>query len=371
MLFWELERYEVLTIIWSFLEVIDKIHLLETSKSTHNLCIKVNHKVPVVIEINQLKKYINDDNNRRQMLINLVYSFPLISKLVINDDENIFGESMKEVYNCDNLQQSLKSLKVILSDTGLTEISYLSNLLELDISMCYEITADGFSNLTNLINLTYLNMKYCCEITDEAMKHLSGLTKIIHLDLGDCCLITDDGINYLYKLINLKYLNIYNCEQIITNTGMIRISQYFTNLQCLKMGRQNKRELIKVISDNSMNNLATLNNLTNLDITRCKRISNIGIIILSNSLINLMKLNISYCYFISDNSMDSLSKLVNLTELNIMHCMKITDLGMIHLCKLPKLECLVFWCCNLITDTGISYFSNLKRLSDYEVLVPK
>ena len=76
---------------WSFLNVKDKVHLLTTNKSIRKICIRINLKVPVVIKIKNLKRYKNDESSRKEMIKNLVNSFPNISKLFFTS-RIIFGE---------------------------------------------------------------------------------------------------------------------------------------------------------------------------------------------------------------------------------------------------------------------------------------
>lgn len=409
MLLLELESYGVNSNIWLFLKVEDKINLLKTNKLILDLCHRTNSQVPVIIEIKQMmNKYGNNELSRKEMLKNLVHSFPMISKIIIEDKIAIFGLAIQQIYNSNILQESLKSLKIILSNAGLTGISKLRKLVELDLSwseillyggekkklklITFMITDGGLRELKEITNLTSLNISHCCEITDVGLENLSNLIHLDSLNLSNCEKVTDIGLKNLSNLIQLDSLNISKCEKI-TDIGLNYVSKYLTNLKSLNIERCNK------ISDNSMGNLNNLSSLTKLDIgncdlignlgimrisrfnlhninqlnlSRCYGITDVGISSLSNNLTNLNKLNISYCSQITDIGMKLLSyHLHNLTELNIMCCKEISDVGMNHLSKLPNLECLTFWCCDKITDTGISYLTNLKKLGDYQVLIKK
>lgn len=51
----ELESHGVNTNIWSFLEIKDVVHLIEASKLTREVCIRINSKVSASIKIFKIK----------------------------------------------------------------------------------------------------------------------------------------------------------------------------------------------------------------------------------------------------------------------------------------------------------------------------
>jgi hypothetical protein len=282
----ELESYGVNNNILYFLEIKDIISLIISSKTTSEMYLKMSLNSPVIIKIikqKQLKRYISDQN-RKTLLTNILKWFPKISELVIDDNKTMFEESFKEIYDCDSICESLKELKVVVGDNGLSGISKLTNLLTFDL-----FWPDKILNNT-----------------------ISGR-------------LTDKGLVFLSKLIKLKSLSLTNCRYI-TDNGLISLSN-LNNLISLKLSSCN------LITDNGLNHLINFTNLISLDLSHTNNITDNGLTLLSN-FINLTYLDLAYCYEITDIGLSYLSNLNNLIYLNLKVCHNITDNGLYHLLNL-------------------------------------
>jgi len=220
-----LENIDINGNIWLFLGGIkDIVHLMTTSKRTHEICIESNKVVTAIIKISEIHRsgYITEQE-RKEMIRNIIQSFPNISKLIINNKTIIFGEeSLSQIYKSDSLQRSLKELKFMTGDEGLLGISNVKNLLSLDLgwtddlyrnNKSHGITDVGLSHLSSLIKLTSLDLSYC-DITDVGLSHLSGFINLTSLNLSNCGNITDVGLSPLSGLINLTSLNLSDCRNI-------------------------------------------------------------------------------------------------------------------------------------------------------------
>jgi Leucine-rich repeat (LRR) protein len=103
----------------------------------------------------------------------------------------------------------LKKLRVAgshLGTAGLAMIPKLTNLEELDISECAQISDDSMEPLANLNNIKKLNL-WRVNITDAGIAPLAGLSTLQWLNL-DNTLLTDDGMKHLSGLSNLTFLHL-------------------------------------------------------------------------------------------------------------------------------------------------------------------
>jgi len=278
---------------------------------------------------------------------------------------------------------------------NVTNLNYLENLKELDISNCPQIKNNHIEKLVNLETLCLYDENNMCIgncISNDGIKYLTKLkmlnvngnryiTELDHLvnlqvlhagndpmyDFGFCAInntsiknltnLTEldiqcnEHVNDISSLTNLKILNA--CASNIDDKSI----KYMTKLVKLDIS-QNEHitnifhlvnlKTLKVINDSGVDNdINYLTNLTELNISSNKSIKNI------NNLINLNKLTAK---FNSDIDNDSINSLTNLTELNISQNNKITNID--HIVKLKKLSILY----NSGIDNDINKFTNLTEL---------
>jgi len=154
---------------------------------------------------------------------------------------------------------------------------------------------------------------------------------------------------------HLTYLSLMFGDDI----DLIRIDK-LVNLTYLDLSGSDDHPGIK---DSSTLYLQSLTTLTNLNISNCSRITDIGLSYLA-ILTNLEILNMRNLVNISDIGSNQLSTLVKLKDLNISRCYNITDNGLQFLASLLNLENL--YMCNLnIIGEGLS---NLRHSNKIKVL---
>ncbi|KAL0487445.1 F-box/LRR-repeat protein [Acrasis kona] len=91
------------------------------------------------------------------------------------------------------------------------------------------------------------------------------------------------------------------------------------------------------------------------------RLSEAAVINYIPNMVNLTYLDVTSCYTIDDNCIQSISKIKNLKELNINKCFKISDRGMSFICDgLPKLESLMM--ANVNTNITSDFFDQLNKM---------
>ena len=157
-------------------------------------------------------------------------------------------------------------------------------------------------HITSNIYLKNLYLRYCDNITDMGVSYIDNL---LSLDITGCSKITNNGILEMKKNNNLEKLNI--SETMIDDEGIEAIVKLFPNLKNLNISNIN-------ITNISMKYLINLNLLelnlsgTNIDDYGCiwiEKMKNIKILDLNN------------CHFITKEGIDRVSSIDNLIEINI------------------------------------------------------
>ena len=167
---------------------------------------------------------------------------------------------------------------------NLTDVSALGNVINLNLGGCYNLT--DVSALGNVINL---NLSGCDNITD-----VSALGKVRKLDLSNCDNITD-----VSDLINVENLNLSACGNI---TDIPCFNTIILNLSCCSITDFSRLINVKELSlrhcmQITNNHLQFFVNKRFLDLTGCKNITNVDIL-----LDNVQVLDLSFCIGITDLS---------------------------------------------------------------------
>ena len=251
------------------------------------------------------------------------------------------------------LAPSLGSLTLLdlgytnITDKGLSELApHLGNLTRLDLCACRQITDEGLTALAKTCrNLTSLDLRNT-RITNEGLELLApSLGNLTCLDLSWCRQITDEGLELLApSLENLTSLNLGECQQI-TDKGLRALAENCKNLIrvdlfCTNITYKGLKALAKACR-----------NLTSLDLHGCQ-LADQWLGLLARSLWNLTELSLRGNE-ITDEGVKELAYIENLTSLNLSRCKNITDEGLKSLTPhLGKLTSLNLYGCRQITDEG-------------------
>lgn len=154
---------------------------------------------------------------------------------------------------------------------------------------------------------------------------------------------------------------------------LIKMNNYTNlySLQLLNLITLNLSGCFK-ITDNGIKYLAaqkSLKILTTLNLYYCYEITDEGIKYISNSFKLLTTLNIGSCFKITNKGISYLSKLNKLTILNLSSLHEISDVAFKYL-KLKSLISLNISSCK-ITDDGLKYFLQLQSLTILNVFFVK
>lgn len=226
----------------------------------------------------------------------------------------------------------------------LTEfVNNMPNITSLCLEGCIQLNDDNlitcFSN--NLPHITELNLSLCYKITDIGIEHITNtMTGLTKLEISCCRLIKSNG--YLSIAQNLKNLTHLSLELCL-------------NLSIVELGH------ICGVSDESNGGLPLL---TFLAIDLCMKIDDTGILYIANNLRHLRVFTMSFCFCVSSLGISYLSSITSLKELNISYSL-ITDGALKQLSRLKSLESLNV-SSTKITDVGLEYIlegcPNLKKL---------
>lgn len=119
--------------LWCYFTIKDISHLFLLSKKIRFITLGINKLVPSKINLRILSFFIKISGFSK-LLRNILFCFPNISSLIVSqDDRSLY--SLRELFDCVSLFQSLKELEVTASiDLDFIGISKLKNIEFLHIS---------------------------------------------------------------------------------------------------------------------------------------------------------------------------------------------------------------------------------------------
>lgn len=309
--------------------------------------------------------------------LSLAYCVPVTNALLASFDKY------------DSLQ-SIRFDGCEISRSGLKSIGKsCKSLKELSLSKCNGLTDEGISVLVGgCRGLKMLDITCCHDLTDVAITAVAtSCGDLSCLKMESCALVTETSLNILGdRCPLLEVLDLTDCS--VSNTGLKSISRC-TGLTILKLG------LCENISNEGLIYIgAGCSNLQELDLYRSVRIGDTGLAALASGCPKLRIVNLSYCIGITDDGLKSLARLDELYNLEIRGCFRVTStglsaiaLGCKHLVELDIKRCyrvddmgivtVVQWCINLrqinisycpISDVGFLALVNLSCLQNVNLV---
>jgi hypothetical protein len=158
-----------------------------------------------------------------------------LTNLNITSCVNVKDPGMEYLVNMMKLN-TIKLGSIGITNIGLSFLSHLVNLTEVDIRDGKSFTDSGLIHLANLSNLKILDCHGCRKLTNTALSFISGLVSLERVNLSICD-ITDAGLVHLSPLINLKTLDLYGCRNI--TKGAISHLTNMVNFAELKISPNN------------------------------------------------------------------------------------------------------------------------------------
>ncbi|KAK4582280.1 hypothetical protein RGQ29_025452 [Quercus rubra] len=274
---------------------------------------------------------------------------------------------------------SLKELSLSkcsgVTDEGLTYLfTKQKDLRILDITCCRKITDVSISHITSsCTDLSSLKMESCTlvpreafiligqrchsleeldltdnEIDDEGLKSISKCSKLSSLKLGLCLNITDEGLAHIgMSCLGLKELDLYRCTGI-TDSGILAIAGGCPGLEMINIA------YCKEITDNSLLLFSKCAQLNTIECRGCPHITSLGLAAIAAGCKQLTKLDIKKCYKIDDAGMIPLAYFSqNLKQINLSYS-SVTDVGLLSLASISCLHTLTILHLKGLTPSGLA-----------------
>ena len=197
----------------------------------------------------------------------------------------------------------------------LSNITQRSQIKKLEILSCRDMLSPEYNILSRLTCLNSLILDECFKINDSDIKtfgELKGLTQLaIKLAIG----LTDDGLEQASLPTSLRSLSLSNT--FISNRGISAIAKlrYLKDLS-LTVSEQ--------LTDEDIQPLTQLNQLSNLDLWSCKRLTDKCCKIIQD-MKSLQSLCLGYCHNITNQGISNLQLLDDLRNLSLIGCRGIND----------------------------------------------
>jgi len=280
------------------------------------------------------------------------------------------------------VQRGITKVQVLSLKRSLRELTANVPISHLKLSGCYNVTDYSLSSMQNLDCLVELDLSLCKQITDLSILSIVGKApNLKSLDLGGCCNLTDRGILLIsYGLRHLHKLDLRSCYNLTDRaltylSGDVEIHErldiktynflaklgLIENPNCVicKRGFKNNMNLPKIDANTEFGMVS----LKSLILQDCQKISDQSLYSISR-ISSIQSVNLSFCVNITDNGLKFLSELRDLKELNLRSCDNISDGGLVNLKEVAEtLEHLDVSFCEKITTLNQHICRGLKTLS--------
>jgi Leucine-rich repeat (LRR) protein len=267
---------------------------------------------------------------------------------------------------------SLPLTKLLLDEnyelTNLSPLAAMSTLRCISLEDCKLLPDEALASITSLKELRTINLGYCLALSSTGLSTLSKLTNLKDLDFT-ATQLTDDVLGVLCQTLDLEELWLYGCE--ITNIGLSYLASQ-QSLRCLKLDHcerltnldllpplkalrrlglsacgitdQCLEPLSKLVhleeldlkgTDVSESALSTLSPLTSLTVLDLDPISDVGLQALGAlTLLQTLKLHRT----VSDVGLRAMARLTGIHTLDLSQCESVTHDGLRSLVSLTALH---------------------------------
>lgn len=218
------------------------------------------------------------------------------------------------------IARDLKKLKTLdlrscwnISDQGIAYLTHLYMPLEhLGLQDCQKLSDEALRYVRNGLGKTLksINLSFSC-ITDSGLKHLAKMTELQELDLRSCDNISEIGMAYLAEGgSRISSLDVSFCEKI-GDQALVHISQGLFNLKSLSLSACQ-------VSDEGICKIAkSLLDLETLNIGQCSKLTDKGLHTIADSMKHLKCIDLYGCTRITTNGLERIMKLPQLNTLNL------------------------------------------------------
>lgn len=234
-----------------------------------------------------------------------------------------------------------------LGDETLAALATLPRLKKLDLASCDNFTVRGLKLLRGASALRTLLLAACWQINDEALITLTDCLPMLEclslFEAGEAA--SDVGLCYLSKLTNLSKLDIGYAVWGHTSQGLAHLISRLPNLVMLNIGGA------EGVTDQVVDELANLKHLTSLDISECQRLTSERGMKALRHLPSLLELSLGWNLKLKDSALTSVPCTV--TKLDLSYCGELTDDAFNSAARLTSLQTLILRRCSKIGDKGL------------------
>ncbi|KAK4759391.1 hypothetical protein SAY87_022522 [Trapa incisa] len=247
-------------------------------------------------------------------------------------------------------------------------------LKKLDITCCRQITDISLAHITSsCTGLTSLKMESCSqvlkeafvligqrchfleeldltdnEVDDEGLKSIGRCSRLTVLKLGICLNITNEGLSHIGRSCSkLVELDLYRSSGI-AESGIVAIAQGCPSLEMINTS------YCYGITDNVLVSLSKCTKLHTLECRACPHITSLGLAMITIGCKQLTKLDLKKCNKIDDAGMISLAHFSqNLRHINLSYT-SVTDLGLLSLASISCLQSMTILHLKGLTLSGLA-----------------
>ncbi|TDH68241.1 hypothetical protein CCR75_006736 [Bremia lactucae] len=235
-----------------------------------------------------------------------LFIFPGVTEIDLPDCSNIDEETlMRGLKAC----ASLTVLRLGLcgrcvSDNVITELGdALKSVEQLQVQGCYRLSDAGCETLVHRCAPSLDSFEISCNqrITKRAIDSFSQLARLHSLTLSECPQIGDESIQALKGMKQLRKLQFTQMERL-TDAGMVSLTESLPDLQ-------------------------------EISIARCSQLSNVAVKGILDACRGLTVLNVSDLPLLTDDCFESVRTHEHaLRHVNMRCCIGLTDVGIEHIC---------------------------------------
>lgn len=210
-----------------------------------------------------------------------------------------------------------------ITDAGVAALGELTRLRSLNISQCKQLTCRALASLRLLCSLTELNLRELQNLTNDGLMSLSGLMQLKSLNLSWCTRVNWRGLRHLSALCALTDLQLAGLE--LAGADLPNETPHplcaLVSLVVLNIRESAEHD------DAFLRSLAPLHCLTNLSVSRCGQITDVGIASIVSQFTRLEVLDLSWCVLVTDAGVASLTSLPVLRKVDLAYCRRVTTEG--------------------------------------------
>uniref|UniRef100_K3WKE1 Clu domain-containing protein n=1 Tax=Globisporangium ultimum (strain ATCC 200006 / CBS 805.95 / DAOM BR144) TaxID=431595 RepID=K3WKE1_GLOUD len=267
-----------------------------------------------------------------------------LRRLNIAGCRRISDEGLVEVAKyCTRLKEVNVRLCDKLTDMSVRMVTH--NCLELEVLNMEEIYAASYKIFLfdqegdgrgvvekNLAaKLKVINLTGCSGLTDLALGHLFRRAKMLRsITLSSCTGISDEGL-------------VWMLEDMLDHSRCGECLEHVDFSYCSQLSATAIRALV-----------VQCPNLTSLNLSGCVHLTDENLVDIINACEKLVRLEAGFCRELSDAVLSSIAKQLSLEELNLSRCVKITDGGMLEIAaQFTVLKKLNVSACKKLTRTTL------------------